>query len=71
MIFKEKWFELIKLVLLVVFQLNQKIENMKLSIRIKEKSQAKPGIENLKKPYPAIFNKIAANITDPAVGAST
>ena len=29
------------------------------------------GIENLKKPYPAIFNKIAANITDPAVGAST
>ena len=29
------------------------------------------GIENLKKPYPAIFNKIAARITDPAVGAST
>ena len=29
------------------------------------------GIENLKKPYPAIFNKMAARITDPAVGAST
>ncbi len=28
-------------------------------------------IENLIKPYPAIFNKIAANKTDPAVGAST
>ena len=27
--------------------------------------------ENLIKPYPAIFNKIAANKTDPAVGAST
>ena len=29
------------------------------------------GIENLKKPYPAIFKRIAANITEPAVGAST
>ena len=28
-------------------------------------------IENLIKPYPAIFNKIAASKTDPAVGAST
>ena len=27
--------------------------------------------ENLKKPYPPIFNKIAANITEPGVGAST
>ena len=29
------------------------------------------GIENLKKPYPAIFNNMAARITEPAVGAST
>ena len=29
------------------------------------------GKENLKNPYPAIFKSIAANITDPAVGAST
>ena len=28
-------------------------------------------IENLINPYPAIFNKIAAKRTDPAVGAST
>ena len=28
-------------------------------------------MENLKNPYPAIFNNIAANITEPAVGAST
>ena len=28
-------------------------------------------IENLIKPYPAIFNKIAARRTEPAVGAST
>ena len=27
--------------------------------------------ENLKKPYPAIFRRIAARITEPAVGAST
>ena len=27
--------------------------------------------ENLMKPYPPIFSKIAANTTDPAVGAST
>ena len=29
------------------------------------------GIENLKKPYPAIFKSMAAKITEPAVGAST
>jgi len=29
------------------------------------------GNENRKNPYPPIFNKIAARITEPAVGAST
>jgi hypothetical protein len=29
------------------------------------------GIENLRKPYPPNFNNTPANITDPAVGAST
>ncbi len=29
------------------------------------------GIENLKSPYPPIFKRTPANITDPAVGAST
>jgi len=29
------------------------------------------GIENLKNPYPPNFNNTPANITDPAVGAST
>src|SRR5437763_442990 len=29
------------------------------------------GSENRRKPYPPIFNRIAARITEPAVGAST
>ena len=35
-----------------------------------EASGKKP-IEKRIKPYPAIFNKTPANITEPAVGAST
>ncbi len=34
-------------------------------------ASGKKPIENLIKPYPAIFNRTPASITDPAVGAST
>ncbi len=50
----------------MAIMLNKNISGVKKS----EATGNKP-IENLINPYPAIFNKIAASTTEPAVGAST